>query len=108
MFNDAHDLQMVNPNLTMAGRDIRNSSHVHYHYERKRDLRAILQLVPNFRDIYYDMLEKITLGTGMWLINGDKFRVWLEPNGDIRIFWGSGIRRCSWCFESGAFFNIST
>ncbi|KAH6903055.1 hypothetical protein BKA70DRAFT_1155716 [Coprinopsis sp. MPI-PUGE-AT-0042] len=37
------------------------------------------------------MMSKATAGTGMWLVKGDKFRVWLEPNGDIKIFWGSGI-----------------
>ncbi|KAH6903022.1 hypothetical protein BKA70DRAFT_1155699, partial [Coprinopsis sp. MPI-PUGE-AT-0042] len=47
--------------------------------------------MPNFRKIYQDMLSKTTPGTGMWLVEGDKFRVWLEPNGDIKIFWGSGI-----------------
>ncbi|KAH6874258.1 ankyrin repeat-containing domain protein [Coprinopsis sp. MPI-PUGE-AT-0042] len=36
-------------------------------------------------------VSKATLGTGMWLVKGDKFRLWLEPNGDIKIFWGSGI-----------------
>jgi hypothetical protein len=63
------------------------------HYERKRDIWAILQLVPNFRDIYHDMLEKIALGTGVWLVKGDRFRVWLEPNGDVKILWASGIRK---------------
>jgi hypothetical protein len=109
MFKDAHDLQMVNPNLTVVGGDVQNNSHIHYHYERtgKRDIWAILQLVPNFRDIYHDMLEKITPKTGMWLVEGDKFRVWLEPNGDIKIFWGSGIRTSSSsCFEGGHFSNI--
>jgi hypothetical protein len=101
MFNGAHDLQIVNSNLTVVGGDIRNNSHVHYHYERKRDIWAILQLVPNFRDIYQDMLEKMTPGTGMWLVEGDKFRVWLQPNGDIKIFWGSGIRKWSWCLRGG-------
>jgi hypothetical protein len=28
----------------------------------------------------------------MWLLRGDKFCIWLKPNGDIKIFWGSGIR----------------
>jgi hypothetical protein len=99
MFNGAHDFQMVNPNLTVVGGNIRNNSHVHYHYECKRDIWAILQLVPSFRDIYHDMLEKITPKTGMWLVEGHKFRVWLEPNGDIKIFWGSGIREWFWCFK---------
>jgi hypothetical protein len=105
MFNDAHDLQIVNSNLTVAGGDIQNHSHVHYHYEGKRDIWAILQLVPNFRDIYHDMLEKITPKTGMWLVEGPKFRVWLEPNGNIKIFWGSGIRTSS-CFQGGGLLNI--
>jgi hypothetical protein len=108
MFTGAHDLQIVNSNLTVVGGDIQNNSHVHYHYESKRDIWAILQLVPNFRDIYHDMLEKVTPGTGMWLIEGDKFRVWLEPNGDIKIFWGSGIRESSWYIEVGPLLNTPT
>ncbi|KAH6902979.1 hypothetical protein BKA70DRAFT_1155685, partial [Coprinopsis sp. MPI-PUGE-AT-0042] len=36
------------------------------------------------------MISRATEGTGMWLLEGDKFRVWLEPNGNIKIFWGSG------------------
>ncbi|KAH6901093.1 hypothetical protein BKA70DRAFT_1569155 [Coprinopsis sp. MPI-PUGE-AT-0042] len=87
MLPNARDLQIVNSTLTTVGGDVHN----HYHSESKRDIWAILKLVPNFRDIYHDMLEKATPGTGMWLVKGPKFRVWLEPNGDIKIFWGSGI-----------------
>ncbi|KAH6902939.1 hypothetical protein BKA70DRAFT_1079825, partial [Coprinopsis sp. MPI-PUGE-AT-0042] len=45
----------------------------------------------NFRKIYLDMISKATPGTGMWLVKGDNFSLWLEPNGDIKILWGSGI-----------------
>jgi hypothetical protein len=38
------------------------------------------------------MLSKATAGTRVWLLKGGKFRLWLEPNGDIKIFWGSGMR----------------
>jgi hypothetical protein len=98
MFSGAHGVQIVNSNLTVVGE---SNNHVHYHYGGKRDIWAILQLVPNFRDIYHNMLEKITSGTGVWLVEGDKFRVWLEANGDIKIFWGSGIRKSAWCSKGG-------
>jgi hypothetical protein len=93
MFANAHGLQIADSHLTVAGGDVHNTN-IFYHYKRKRDIWVILQAVPNFRKIYQDMLEKATEGTGMWLIKGDKFRVWLEPNGDIKILWGSGIRTC--------------
>jgi hypothetical protein len=66
---------------------------IHYHYDAPRDIRAIVQSIPNFRKIYQDMLSLITHNTGLWLVKGGKFRIWLEPNGDIKIFWGSGIRK---------------
>ncbi|KAH6889048.1 ankyrin repeat domain-containing protein 50 [Coprinopsis sp. MPI-PUGE-AT-0042] len=91
MLSNARELQIVDSTLTVAGRDAVHNHSVHYHYERTRDIRAILQSIPNFRQIYHDMLSKATLGTGMWLLKGDRFRLWLEPNGDIKIFWGSGI-----------------
>ncbi|KAH6916393.1 hypothetical protein BKA70DRAFT_1502416 [Coprinopsis sp. MPI-PUGE-AT-0042] len=91
MLPNARDLQIVDSTLTVVGRDVNHNHSVHYHYERPRDIWAILESIPNFRNIYHDMLSKATQGTGMWLVKGDKFRVWLEPNGDIKIFWGSGI-----------------
>ncbi|KAH6916346.1 hypothetical protein BKA70DRAFT_1216542 [Coprinopsis sp. MPI-PUGE-AT-0042] len=91
MFSNAHNLQFVDSTVTNVEGDVVHN-HSHHHYsERPRDIRAILESIPNFRQIYHDMLSKATEGTGMWLVKGDKFRVWLEPNGDIKIFWGSGI-----------------
>ncbi|KAH6902759.1 hypothetical protein BKA70DRAFT_1516747 [Coprinopsis sp. MPI-PUGE-AT-0042] len=93
MFHSTHNLQIEGSTLSVAGRDvIHNHNHnVHYFYERPRDIWGILQSIPNFRQIYQDMMRKATAGTGMWLVKGDKFRLWLEPNGDIKVFWGSGI-----------------
>ncbi|KAH6889033.1 ankyrin repeat-containing domain protein [Coprinopsis sp. MPI-PUGE-AT-0042] len=90
MLPNAQGVHIQDSTLTVVGGDVNNHS-VHYHYERPRDVWAILQSIPNFRNIYHDMLSKATLGTGMWLVKGDKFSVWLEPDGDIKIFWGSGI-----------------
>ncbi|KAH6909928.1 hypothetical protein BKA70DRAFT_1148496, partial [Coprinopsis sp. MPI-PUGE-AT-0042] len=89
MFQGARNLQFANSTFSVAGGDV-----VHNHYyneERPKDIWASLQSIPNFRSIYQDMLSKVTPGTGMWLLEGDKFRLWLDPNGDIKIFWGSGI-----------------
>ncbi|KAH6906076.1 hypothetical protein BKA70DRAFT_1106875 [Coprinopsis sp. MPI-PUGE-AT-0042] len=91
MSTNAHDLQIANSTFISVGRDVVHDHSRHYHYERPRDVLAILESIPNFRNIYHDMLSKATEGTGMWLVKGDKFRVWLESNGDIKIFWGSGI-----------------
>ncbi|KAH6889063.1 hypothetical protein BKA70DRAFT_885997 [Coprinopsis sp. MPI-PUGE-AT-0042] len=91
MFSNARDLQIVDSTLTVAGRDVVYNNNIHYHHERTRDIWAILKSIPNFRQIYQDMLSKATLGTGMWLVKGDKFCLWIEPNGDIKILWGSGI-----------------
>jgi hypothetical protein len=78
---------------------------VHHHGYRSTSEDAILtalKAIPNFRKIYQDMLSKATQGTGAWLLKNEMFRVWLEPNGDIKIFWGSGIRE-SQIYLSSAF-----
>ncbi|KAH6887857.1 hypothetical protein BKA70DRAFT_71692 [Coprinopsis sp. MPI-PUGE-AT-0042] len=54
-------------------------------------MESILQAIPNFCKIHQDMLAKATPGTGMWLLRGRRFSLWLEPNGDLKILWGSGI-----------------
>jgi hypothetical protein len=88
----ARDVQIVGSTLSVVGGDVHNHN---YHYERPKGIWAILQAIPNLRKIYLDMLSKATSGTGRWLIRRDTFGVWLEPNGDIKIFWGSGIREWS-------------
>ncbi|KAH6916284.1 hypothetical protein BKA70DRAFT_1179752, partial [Coprinopsis sp. MPI-PUGE-AT-0042] len=90
-FSNAHDLQIVDSTFTVVGRDVVHNHNVHYHHEHTRDVWAILQSIPNFRNIYHAMLSKVTPGTGMWLVKSARFRLWLEPNGDFKIFWGSGI-----------------
>jgi hypothetical protein len=71
-------------------------SHTHIHnHSAPVDLESYFRSIPNFRKIYQDTIAKATPGTGMWLLKNDKFMIWLEPNGDIKIFWGSGIR--AWC-----------
>ncbi|KAH6889059.1 hypothetical protein BKA70DRAFT_885720 [Coprinopsis sp. MPI-PUGE-AT-0042] len=68
MFSNARDLQIVDSTNTVAGRDVVYNNNIHYHRDRTRDIWAILQSIPNFRQIYHDMLSKATAGTGMWLV----------------------------------------
>lgn len=97
MFVGASNLQITGSTLSVAGGDVVHNNSIHYHYGRPREssIWEVFESIPNFRRIYLDMLSKATLGTGVWLVKSDKFRVWLEPNGDLKIFWGSGIRQCS-------------
>jgi hypothetical protein len=92
MFLGTQGVQIAGSSLSVAGGDVVNNN-IHYHYDVPRDIRAILQSIPNFRKIYQDMLSLVTPDTGLWLVEGGKFRIWLEPNGNIKIFWGSGIRK---------------
>lgn len=89
----AQNVHFSNPTLAIAGRDSIVHNHHYNQPKRPKTLEDLFELIPNFRQIYQDMLSKATPGTGMWLIEGDKFRVWLDPNGTIKIFWGSGIRK---------------
>jgi hypothetical protein len=91
--SNVHDLQITGSTVIAAGRDY-NVVNNHYHSQPPRDmLREVLRLVPNFRKIYQDMLSKVTDGTGLWMLDGDTFRLFIAPNGDIQILWGSGIRK---------------
>ncbi|KAH6902945.1 hypothetical protein BKA70DRAFT_1515405 [Coprinopsis sp. MPI-PUGE-AT-0042] len=71
MFHSAHNLKFEGSTLSVAGRDVVHihNHNIHYHYQRPQDIWGILQSISNFQ----------------------KFRIWLEPNGNIKIFWGSGI-----------------
>jgi hypothetical protein len=76
--------------MSVVGRD--SITHVHYH-GAAMDLESVLRAIPNFRKIHQDTLAKATPGTGMWLLKSDTISLWLEPNGDLKIIWGSGIRK---------------
>ncbi|KAH6909913.1 ankyrin repeat-containing domain protein, partial [Coprinopsis sp. MPI-PUGE-AT-0042] len=50
-----------------------------------------LGAVRNLRKIHLDIVSKITPGTGVWLLKNDRFIIWLDLNGDLKILWGTGI-----------------
>lgn len=78
--------------VIVSGRD--SHYHTHFHYGSTVtviDLESVFRAIPSFRKIHQDMLAKAVPGTGMWLFKSKNFRLWLEPNGDLRILWGSGL-----------------
>ena len=107
LFPNAHSVQIMGGtfNAVQGG--------IHYHGGGSGSSRSeaavwrALRAVPNFRKIYQDMLGKATEGTGMWLLKNGKFRVWLKANGNIKIFWGSGIRRFLQCSYPSLSPNLS-
>ena len=52
----------------------------------------LLHLVPNLRRIHLDTLSKATPGTGIWLFRTEHFLLWIDPDGNVKILWGSGMR----------------
>ncbi|KAH6911841.1 hypothetical protein BKA70DRAFT_863385 [Coprinopsis sp. MPI-PUGE-AT-0042] len=76
--------------VNLAGRDF----HVHNHYQSypdRVDITAVLGAIRNLRKVHLDVLSKATDGTGVWLLRNEKFLVWLDPNGNLKILWGIGI-----------------
>ncbi|KAH6912117.1 hypothetical protein BKA70DRAFT_1266618, partial [Coprinopsis sp. MPI-PUGE-AT-0042] len=92
LIQGSNEVQINDGSFTVVGGD--SHTHIHYHGSGSTmdpSLEAVLRAIPNFRKIHQDMLAKATPGTGVWLLKSEKLRVWLEPNGDLKIMWGFGI-----------------
>ena len=89
---NAHNVQITGGALTIVQGDVHNHPEGRGTSEIEVAIWKSLQAVPNFRKIFQDMLGKATEGTGIWLLKNEKFRIWLKANGNIKIFWGSGMR----------------
>ncbi|KAH6909717.1 hypothetical protein BKA70DRAFT_1187477 [Coprinopsis sp. MPI-PUGE-AT-0042] len=84
-------VQVTGP-LNVAARDVHN--HIHYHRAETTsdvDIPPILESVPNFRGIQIATLGRATPGTGLWIVECQAFRLWLDPDGWLRIMWGYGM-----------------
>ncbi|KAH6901824.1 hypothetical protein BKA70DRAFT_1568315 [Coprinopsis sp. MPI-PUGE-AT-0042] len=84
-------VQVTGP-LNVAARDV---NHINYYYrvESTSDdsMPLILESVPNFRAIQIATLGRATPGTGLWIVECETFRLWLDPDGWLRIMWGYGM-----------------
>ncbi|KAH6909814.1 hypothetical protein BKA70DRAFT_176867 [Coprinopsis sp. MPI-PUGE-AT-0042] len=90
IMQQAHGVTTNNGDFNLAGRDLH--VHKHYHsYPDRVDITAILDGIRNLRKVHLDVLSKATEGTGVWLLRNEKFLIWLDPNGNLKIMWGIGI-----------------
>ncbi|KAH6904787.1 hypothetical protein BKA70DRAFT_519053 [Coprinopsis sp. MPI-PUGE-AT-0042] len=82
-------VQVTGP-LNAAARDVNN---YYYRVESFSDdsIPDILKSVPNFRGIQIATLGRATPGTGLWIVECKMFRLWLDPEGRLRIMWGFGM-----------------
>ena len=89
----AHGVTVAHGDFIQAGGD---ATVIHYHYpsdpKPKVDLLFLLRLVRNLRQIQQDNFSKATPGTGVWILITKEFILWLDPSGDLKILWGTGIR----------------
>ena len=67
------------------------------------NIEDVLRLIPNLRKIHRDVLAKATPGTAIWILRTNYFLLWLDPNGNLKILWGTGIRECSVDIDAGNF-----
>lgn len=83
-------VQVIGGNLTIA---TGNVHHHEYYIMAEASVPSVLDHVSNFRGIQITTLGKATPGTGIWLLRWDKFILWLDLDGWLRILWGSGMRK---------------
>ncbi|KAH6909719.1 hypothetical protein BKA70DRAFT_1425448 [Coprinopsis sp. MPI-PUGE-AT-0042] len=85
-------VQVTGP-LNVAARDVNNVNNYYHRVESPNSARIppILESVPNFRGIQIATLGRATPGTGLWIVKCEMFRLWLDPDGWLRIMWGYGM-----------------
>jgi hypothetical protein len=76
----------------LAGGNVNIQYYHLYNAANKLSIVSALRLVRNFRKIHLDVLSKATPGTGVWLLQTEKFLLWLDLDGNLKILWGTGIR----------------
>lgn len=85
-------------NLNVAGRDLNIHQYLSGGSTAGLDIIGVLDSIRNLRKIHQDILSKATPGTGDWFLKIGPFLIWLDPNGNLKILWGTGIRE--WPMDS--------
>ncbi|KAH6909906.1 hypothetical protein BKA70DRAFT_1221560 [Coprinopsis sp. MPI-PUGE-AT-0042] len=87
----AHDITTHEGDVNFAARDVTVQKYYLGSFGGSLDIFGVLDSIRNLRKIHLDILSKATRGTGVWLLKTKKFLIWLDPNGNIKILWGTGI-----------------
>ena len=82
------NVQITDGHFTVVGGD--KHTHIHYHGSRN-SLTALLGAISNFRKIQQDTLAK-SPGTVVWLLECDKFQLFIDVDGSLKTLWGFGMR----------------
>ena len=83
-------VQVIGGNLTISAGPVH---HHEYYISAEARTPALLEHISNFRDIQIATLGKATPGTGVWIFKWDRYILWLDPNGWLRIMCGFGLRK---------------
>ncbi|KAH6892729.1 hypothetical protein BKA70DRAFT_1201208 [Coprinopsis sp. MPI-PUGE-AT-0042] len=79
---------------------VEGNQHQHQHYHQhnhaplqptNHDIPAILEQVPNYRDIHIANLGRATEGTGPIFAEWEEFCEWMSIQGRLKTMWGSGM-----------------
>ncbi|KAH6892733.1 hypothetical protein BKA70DRAFT_839593 [Coprinopsis sp. MPI-PUGE-AT-0042] len=91
-------VQVVGETVNFVEGDQHQHQHQHYHQHNhaplqptNHDIPAILEQVPNYRDIHIANLGRATEGTGPLFAEWDEFGEWMSVQREVKTMWGSGM-----------------
>ena len=96
MVQQVHGITTNHGNVVVAGGSVNFQSYYQSLPEPPmNNIEDVLRLIPNLRRIHLDVLSKATPGTAVWILRTKYFLLWLDPDGNLKVLWGTGIRECS-------------
>ncbi|KAH6911294.1 hypothetical protein BKA70DRAFT_1270076 [Coprinopsis sp. MPI-PUGE-AT-0042] len=89
-------IQVTGGNVNVVGGNQHQCNHYHQHNHAipqptNNSTPAILDWVPNYRDIHIANLGRATQGTGPCFALWDEFCEWTSTDGALKAMWGSGM-----------------
>ncbi|KAH6888318.1 hypothetical protein BKA70DRAFT_59722 [Coprinopsis sp. MPI-PUGE-AT-0042] len=98
LFGSLSSMQVMGETVNFVEGDQHQHQHQHYHQHNhaplqptNHDIPAILEQVPNYRDIHIANVGKATEGTGPIFAEWEEFCEWMSVQGRLKTMWGSGM-----------------